>query len=198
MIGTHPRLVLAPLEYRYALDAVMPLVAKEESLLIRCDISQLMSEITQRIPISSDSNQARHAKMALWVEPLQLSWRDELAMINDRLGHRSCLIIIASRPLAHLLPERQTWQGQPLGIQVGGLSQLYSELQQMGWVVERQDGIHSLQSIVLNQLSRLMSRLGCLAWADRLEFAARLHYRSTDLWAPWSTVALLVARKEGL
>lgn len=196
MIGTHPRLVLAPLEYRYALDAVMPLLAKEENLLIRCDVSQLMSEITQRVPILSD--QVSHAEVALWVEPLQLSWRDELAVITDRLRHRSCLIIVASRPLARLLPERQAWQGQPLGIQVGGLSQLYSELQQMGWVVERQDGIHSLQSIVLNQLSRLMSRLGCLAWADRLEFAARLHYRSTDLLAPWSTVALLVARKEGL
>lgn len=198
MIGTHPRLALAPLEYRYALDAVMPLLAEEKKLLIRCDVPQLMNDVTQRVPILSDSDQIHDAEMALWVEPLRLTWRDELAVISDRLSNKSLLIIVASRPLARLLPERQAWQGQPLGIQVGGLSHLCRELRQMGWVFERQDGIHSLQSIVLNQLSGLVSRLGCVAFADRLEFAARLRYRSTDLWAPCSTVALLVACKEGL
>jgi len=195
MIGTRPRLALAALEYRYALDAIMPMLAEQENLLIRCNVPQLMNEVTQRLPIS---DQVHHAEIALWVEPLRLTWRDELAAISERLSHSSLLIIVASRPLARLLPERQAWQGEPLGMQVRGLSHLCTELRQMGWVLERQDGIHSLQSIVLNQLSGLMSRLGRVAFADRLEFSARLHYRSTDLLAPWSTVALLVARKESL
>ena len=195
MIGTQSRLTLPPLEYRYAFDAVMPRLAQEEELLIRCDVPQLMSEITQRFPFY---RKTRHAKMALWVEPLQFTWQDDLMAINDQLRYRSLLIIIASRPLACLLPERQTWEGKPLGIQVSGLARLRRKLGQMGWVVERHDGIHSLQAIVLNQLSGIAGRFGRVAWADRLEFAARLHYRTTDLLTPFSTVALLVARKENL
>ena len=187
--GTQAMKDLALLEYRYALDASMPWLVKDTPI-VRCHVPHLREEVRQRVPLW-----AKKGSVALWVEPLRSSWQEELEDLSARLSDEGLLIIVASRPLARLLPERAS-SPEPLGVRLGGITQLCRGLQQNRFVVERNDGIHSLQAIVLNSLSQQVARWGRSALGDRLHFAARLRYRTTGPLAAFSTVALLMARKE--
>ncbi len=194
MPGTHPYSALAPLDYRYALDAAMPLLAAEGPPLVRCHVPVLMDEVHQRIP---DPAHAQAAAAALWVEPLQDSWQNDLYYLAHALPGGASLVIVASRPLARMLPERRTWPGQPLGMQMNGIGILRQGLRHAGFVVQSVYGIHSLLSIGLNLLSQQVARFRP-ELGDRLHFAARLRYCTGGPLAALSTVALLFARSKKL
>jgi len=193
MIGTLPMIARAPLDYRYAFDAAMSVLAGKSAPLVLCNVRELMGEIRQRIPVWAES---RSAPAALWVEPLADTWRDELESFTNALPEGAPLAIVASRTLAYLLPERHSWEGRPLGFQPGGIGQLERTLGSAGFTIEASYGIHSVLAIGLNILSRLMDRGGRPDIGDRLHFAARLRYCTTGPLARCSTVSLFFARKE--
>lgn len=192
MIGACPVTTLAPLDYRYALDAALALLAGKPTL-VRCDLPELASEVGQRIsqPAATDMS------AALWIEPSADRWQDVLASFTLMLPVGTLLVVIASRPLAQLLPERRAWSGQPLGIQHGGIGRLRRALVQSQFRLEATYGIHSVAAIALNMLSQRMERLGRPDLGDRLHFAARLRYCATGPAASLAAVALLSARKVG-
>jgi hypothetical protein len=199
MIGTLPAWSLAPREYGYALDAVMPRLAGEESLVVRCHVAALEAEIRQRLARWTAQGQAR---VALWVEPLVDDWQAELEALAAALAGDGTLIVIASRPLARLLPEagqitgttRRGWPGRPLGLQPGGIRRLRRTLERQGFRLEGEYGVHTLAAIGLNLLGQQLARWGRPDLGDRLGFAGRLRYCTAGRLAPLSTVALLVAR----
>lgn len=193
MIGTLPMVALAPLDYRYALDATMTVLAGRGTPLIICNIAELGGEIRQRLPRWSTT---QPAPAALWIEPQAPTWTAELATLAAALAPGAPLVIIASRPLARLLPERRAWQGQPLGLSIGGVNRLRAELPQAKFRLQTIQGIHSVVSIGMSVLSLVAEHIGRLEVADRLHFAARLHYRTTGSLALGATVALLIAQKE--
>ncbi|HEX9440301.1 MAG TPA: hypothetical protein VF909_11495 [Roseiflexaceae bacterium] len=193
MIGTHPMANLAPLDYRYALDAAMPLLAGKTPPILRCNLPELEREVRQRIP---DWAGASVARAGLWIEPLADTWQAELQALASALPASAPLVVVASRPLARLLPERRSWGGQPLGFRPGGISRLRRGLRGAGLVLEASYGIHSAVAIGLNALSWQLAHLGRPDLADRIHFAARLRYCAEGPLAVLSTVALLIARKE--
>jgi hypothetical protein len=79
MIGTYPVSALAPLEYRYALDAAMPIIAGNSSIVVRCHIPELVGEVRQRIPNWSEG---QSASACLWVEPMSDNRMNELKRIT--------------------------------------------------------------------------------------------------------------------
>jgi hypothetical protein len=226
MIGTRPVQNLAPLDYRYALDASLSrMQAGKKRLFVHCNVPELFAEVSQRLP--DDWMSSGPADAVLWVEPLVDNWSNELDELRAVLSNRAVLTIIASRPLAHFLPERQGLRRQtnrlcylrrqarrllfewargrggetlpssgPLGLRPWGLVRLCRALREAGFVVEESYGVHTMQAIFLNFLSQQVARRGYLALGDRLHFAARLRYCTTGPLAAFSTVALLVARKE--
>jgi hypothetical protein len=136
-----------------------------------------------------------HPTSILWVEPRADDWQTELATLAGTLRLGAPLMVIASRPLARLLPERRAWGGQPLGMRPGGIGRLRRALTGVGLALEASYGIHSAAAIGLNILSRPAGRLGRPDLADQLHFAARLRYCTAGPLAALSTVALLIARK---
>lgn len=193
MIGTYSVADSAPLEYRYALDAAMPFLAGENAPVVLCGIPNLQCEIRQRL---SDKNDGENSSAALWVEPLAGTWRDDLETFATILPCGAPLVIIASQAIARLLPERQSWEGRLLGFQLGGISQLRSALHHASFAIEASYGIHSVFAIGLNVWSRLLERWGRADLGDRLHFAARLHYCTTGLLATFSSITMLIAKKE--
>lgn len=193
MIGTHPVSALAPLEYRYALDAAMSIIAGNTPTLVQCHIPELAGEVRQRIPYWSEGERA---SACLWVEPMSGSWMNELKRIEHTLAASSPLIVIASRPLAALLKERYSWGGKPLGLQYGGLSKLCRAIASSSFVLETSYGIHSILAVTLNQLSQTATSFGRPDLGDRLHFAMRLRYCTTGPFATLSTVALLISRRK--
>src|SRR5206468_1192647 len=121
MIGALPAAALAPLDYRYALDAAMTVLAGQPESIVRCNAPGLLAEIRQRIP---ESREPQATRAALWIEPLADTWRAELAALADALPPGARLVIVASRPLARLIPERRGWSGRPLGLTPSGLLRL--------------------------------------------------------------------------
>jgi len=192
MIGTLPMAALAPLEYRYVLDAALPALAGAGEPLVRCNLPALAGEIRQRIPRWS----AADARAALWVEPRTVDWRAELASLAGALPPGAPLVVVASLPLARLLPESRAWGSVALGQQPGGLRRLRRALPRAGFVLEAAHGAHALPAIGLSLLSRIAERLGRPELADRLHFAARLRYCVAGPPVALATVALLLARKE--
>lgn len=192
-IGTLPRWDLVPMEYGYALDAVMPLLAGQGLPLVWCGVPALDAEVRQRLPILAEGKPAR---AALWVEPMLDSWQTDLDWLIAGMETKGILCVLASRPLARLLPERREWPGEPLGLQPSGLRRLRRALRDRGFAVEEY-GIHGLGAIVRNLLAGLASRWGWPDLGDRLGFAARLSYITSGPLAPLPTVALLVARTAG-
>lgn len=192
MIGTQPMSALAPLDYRYALDAAMTLLTPHAPALVRCDVPVLIDEILQRFPTRTKTNPSS----GLWVEPLNDTWQATLDHFAAELPAQTRLVIIASRPLARLLPERRGWEKQPLGLRLRGLAQFRQALRRTGFVLEASYGLHTPASIGLNLAAQQLSRLDLPDLADRLGFAARLRYCTTGSAAALATVALLVARKE--
>jgi hypothetical protein len=193
MIGTHPVAALAPLDYRYALDAAMPaLTTGGVAPLVLCNVWQLAGEVEQRIPIPGKIGMA---SAALWLEPLADSWETDLEGLADALPQHGLLVVIASLPLARTLPERRAFGVLPLGLQGGGMGRLRRGLAQSGFALEARYGMHSSMAIGLNLLGRALVRAGRPNLGDQLHYAARLHYCTTGPLAAYATVALLMARK---
>ncbi len=193
MFGTYPYTAPTPLDYRYGLDAAMAVLAHRGPPLVCCGVAELRPEIAQRIPSTTSES---GAEAALWVEPLHENWRADLARLADNLTGGAVLVVLASRPLARLVPERRHWQGVPLGMQVGGIARLCRALRRAGLRIEQQYGIHAAGAIGLSMAGQFVTRRGRLDLGDRLQFAARLRYCTSGPLAGLSTVALLVSHKQ--
>ena len=193
MIGSLPRYAQAPLDYRYALDAAMPLLAGVNSVAVTCRIPVLSAEIDQRVSSVSPKGQA---SAGLWVEPLVDTWQADLVDLAGRLHAGSPLIVVASQPLARIIAERQSWPGTALGLQPGSLRQLRRALSQSGFRIEQRHGIHSLGAILFNQVGRQLAGRRRPDLSDRMEFAARLRYRIGPPWTAFATVGLWLARRQ--
>lgn len=191
MIGALPMVALAPLDYRYALDAARTLFAPHATPLIRCNVAELDPEVSQRF--ARESASIEHG--VLWIEPLAASWRVELKELAEQLPAGAPLVVIASQPLARLVPERRSWSGLPLGMQLTGVNQLLRAMRDAGLKIKARHGIHTATSIALSQISRQLARLRRPELGDRLHFAARLRYRAHGPLAALATVGLLVAWK---
>ena len=194
-LGTRPVVALAPLDYRFALDAAMPLLAGPAPPLVRCSVPELAAEIEQRLPQVIAAVGVASAPAALWVEPPATGWRADLRVFAAALPPGAPLVIIASRPLARLLPERRSWPGRPLGLTWGGVERLCRALSRGGFALEARHGVHSAVAIGLSLIGQAVARMGHPRHGDRLHFAARLHYRTTGPFAALATVALLLARR---
>lgn len=192
MIGTHPVAALAPLEYRYAFDVAVSILGTASVPLVLCNVPQLMDEVCQRLP---DGGGTHTTNTALWVEPLVETWHADLTTLAGALPVGGLLVIVVSRLLACLLPERRSWGGRPLGFQPGSVVRLPRALIQAGFTLEASYGLHSAFAIGLSLLSHRLERWGRPDLGDRLHFAARLCYCITGPLAVLSTVALLVVRK---
>ncbi|NJN67965.1 MAG: hypothetical protein HC884_15285 [Chloroflexaceae bacterium] len=192
-IGTCPVDRLAPLDYRYALDAAMSVPEMQATPLVRCNVATLEEEVCQRLPNRAE---APPAAAVLWVEPLAAGWKDELQTLVAALNPGAPLVVVASRPLARLLPERASWGEQPAGLTPGTLGQLRRALHRARCPVQATYGIHSLQSIGLHALSRWAERWGWPDLGDRLHFLARLRYCMRGPLAAFATVALIISRKQ--
>ena len=190
--STYQKADVAPLEYRYALDAAMPVVARRNSLMVLCNVPQLESEVRQRL---SHVSEPQLATAGLWIEPLRESWMNDLKKFQHTLDRSSPLIILASRPLANLLPERRSWTAKPLGTHLIGLSNLSQALLESGFALESKYGVHSILAIVHSLVSRTADLCGRPDLGDRLQFAARLHYCIRGPLAGLSTLALIFARR---
>jgi hypothetical protein len=186
-IGTLPVYSLAPLEYRYALDAAMSVIGNNDEILVRCAEPALLGELRNRIPVWQESGAA---DAGLWVEPQLDAWREDL----KSLAECDSLVLVVSRPLARLIPEG--WKAGSLGMRPGGVGRLIRALQNAGFVVDSQYGIHTLASIGLNFLSRFANVFGRPDLADRLGFSARLHYCTDGSLRSASTVALILAHRQ--
>lgn len=180
-------------------------------LVVHCQEPSLWGEVGQRIGSTPESDQAAGA---LWIEPRVADWPATLARLTTSLTPRGTLAIVASRPLARLLPERRgevmiqspllgkRANAEPpgatvtaaLGLTPGGIGRLRSALERSGHAVEEY-GIHAVAAIARNLLAQQVERRGRPELGDRLHFAARGCYCWRGPFAPLSTVALLVARK---
>jgi len=194
MIGTLPVWDLAPREYGQALDAAMALLAGEETPVLRCAVPALAAEAGQRLPAWRE---AGPTGAALWIEPLEVGWQAELKALSAGLNGGGKMVIVASRPLARLLPQRREWPGEALGLQLGGLGRLRRALAEAGLALEAEYGLHTLSATFLNLLGQMASRWGRPDLGDRLHFAGRLRYITSGSLARLSSVALLVARAGG-
>jgi len=190
MIGTLPVWELAPREYGQALDAAMALLAGEETPVLRCAVPALAAEAGQRLPAWRE---AGPTGAALWIEPLEVGWQAELEALSAGLNGGGKMVIVASRPLARLLPERREWPGEALGLQLGGLGRLRRALAEAGLALEAEYGLHTLSATILNLLGQMAFRSGRPDLGDRLHFAGRLRYITSGPLAQLSSVALLVA-----
>jgi hypothetical protein len=191
MIARLPMIALAPLDYRYALDAARTIFPPQAAPLIRCNLPELERELRQRFVAQPESIE----QGALWIEPQASSWRMELNDFAYHLPLGVPLVIIVSRPLARLLPERRSWGGQALGMRLRGVYALQKDLYDAGLVIEARHGIHTAVSIALSQIGTLAARRGRPDLGDRLHFAARLRYAAQGPLAALATVGLVVARR---
>lgn len=193
MIGALPRYAQAPLDYRYPLDAAMPWLAGCPRVAVLCHIPELGGEVSQRIPAPAGPGPA---SAALWIEPQVHGWQADLAGLAERLAPGAPLAIVASQPLARILPERRAWPDAPLGLQPGGLRRLGRALAAAGLPVEQRHGVHAVSAILTNQLGQRLAQWGRPELGDRLEFAARLRYRAAAPWDALATVGLWLARRQ--
>lgn len=192
MQDTVPVTELSLLDYRYALDGVMPLLCSAAHGKVICDVPGLVREVNSRKPDWSEGEPS----IALWIEPLTGNWRSNLQMLADTMTADSRLIIIASRPLARLLPEQRRNPSHSLGRTAGGIPRLRRALRGAGFRITETHGIHTVVAVALSLGGTLISRCGRPDVGDRLLFASRLHYTTHGLLAPLSTVTLLFARRE--
>lgn len=193
MIGTLPAHTLAALDYRYALDAAMTVLASKAAPAVNCNIPALNGEIRQRLATRARGGQA---SAALWVEPLAGSWEADLVAMTQAVSAGAPVIVIASRPLARLIPERRACSGTALGLQPRGIGRLCHAFRRSGLALVAHYGIQPLPAIGLSRLGQQISHLGRPDLADRLLFAARLRYCTDGPLKALATVALLIARKE--
>ena len=187
MIGTLPLTYLPPLEYRWALDAAMPLFHSSGLPYVTCHVPALKAVIDQQLPEFSSGMQYRNG---LWVEPMRDSWYGDLQEFSTKLVAGSTLVLITSQPMACWLPERRNWAVRPLGVQLLGLIRLGYALQMKGFLHLETFGLHGLVSIGLNYLAHWAEVQGRPDVADRLRFSGRLRYLQQGPLAVMSTVAL--------
>lgn len=199
---------MVPLEYRYALDAAV-LEANDATgpqPLVLCNMPELLEEVRLRWPhaaapgLLARSTESAYgspsADAALWIEPLTTSWEADLNVLAGAVRAGGRLVVIASQPLARILPgRRQPREVLAAGARVGGIPRLRQRLSAAGFHLEARYGLHSVRAIGANVLSRQLERWGRPDLADRLHFWARLHYCELGLAAGMSTVTLLVTSK---
>jgi hypothetical protein len=186
---------IAPLDYRSALDAISPLYQGQTAPVVICNLPELANELENRF---CDEPGPSCLASVIWIEPLVETWNRELRDLSARLAEDGTLYIIASRPLARLLPERRAWTGNPLGLRFSGSWKLHAALRQAGFDIHSRYGFHGLQSIGLNLIGAVLVRLGRADLADRLQFAARLRYCTRGVLSGFSTVSLVAATKTNL
>jgi hypothetical protein len=182
-----------PLDYCYALDGARLALADGGTPLILCRIAQLDDEIRRRFSATTGNDIPGGA---LWVEPQRSDWFADLAALSRTLTSNATLAVIASQPLARMLPERRAWAGAPIGMRPGGISALRRALRRAGFQLSVQYGLHVPLAIGTSLLGQIAQRLGRPDIGDRLHFAARARYCVTGAQAAFGTVALLVAKKE--
>ncbi|MGH2457604.1 MAG: hypothetical protein ACRDIY_01915 [Chloroflexota bacterium] len=192
MIGTLPVSDLMPLDYRYALDAATSLLSAAGPSFVLCQADELLGEVRQRIPRWATK---RDAAAVLWVEPAASGWEAEAETFGTALPENGLLVIVMSRPLARLIPERRTWARPAIGLQIGGVERVRRAIGRAGFRLEASHGIHSAMAIALSLVGQQCARAGHPALGDRLHFAARRRYRVTGLGEGLATVSLLIARK---
>jgi hypothetical protein len=189
--GDLPSGSTVPLEYRLALDSAMPFLTSSGTPRVICHGAWLETEVHLRVSIPTTNGVGG----VLWVEPQAESFGTELAALSKGLLAGARVAVVASRPLARLLPECRRWGGNPLGYRPFGIGKLRAGLERSGFKVESNYGIHSVSAIAINLLGGVCERLGKSAVADRLHFSARLHYLTTGPLAMLTTTALLLATK---
>ncbi len=192
MIGTLPVTSLPPLEYRWALDAAMPLFSRSGLSHLVCHVPALQIEINQRLSGLVSCSQPGNG---LWVEPLLDSWREEIHEFSAQIKAGGTLAVMASCPAARWLPERQGWTGDPLGLRLWGFLNLHSGLCRTGFHRIYVYGMHSPVSILLNYCASQVERHGFPEMADRIRFSARYHYVQRGLFWMLGTVALFLYQK---
>ena len=191
MIGTIPETGSVPLEYRYALDAAVACCGGLSPRVTLSGVPSLDAEAIQRFPAVS----VEEGRALVWIEPSAKTWKSQLSALTAGSKPGAVLVVVASRPLAALLPERRGWPGDSLGPHPGGIARLLRALRASGFEILENHGIHPLRAIVLSRLSACCERVGRPDLGDRHHFAARRAYRVEGALAPLATVGLLVARK---
>jgi hypothetical protein len=192
VIGAFPSNKQAPLDYRYAFDAAISFLVHALPPLVWCHAHALVNEVRQRIPYQADQ---LPASSALWVEPIKGRWRHDLDTLVDIVEDRAPLVIVASLPLARLVPERASWNEEPLCVIPGGFGNLRRALCSKGYSRQEVYGFHSLFAIGYNILGQKMEQVGYPHIGDRMHFQGRLHYCVGENWTMTSTVALLMAKQ---
>lgn len=191
MFGLQPPVQLAPLEYRCALDGAMTVLQGGAGPIVRNNLPELANELRWRLMDEEEPPRGN----VLWIEPLAVSWFSELREIAGMLRPGGRLAVIASSPLARLVPERRDWCARALGMRPDGLGRLRRALVRAGLTLTGRYSFHTIDAVLLSVLSAQAERLGRPALADRLHFAARLRY--TAAGRRLGTVTLLTAESSG-
>ena len=157
---------MLPLEYQIALDVLPSFVSMSETGWI-CQVDAFYPELQNRLP------HVPAPQYLVWIEP-------QMAEPLPSLNNIQRLILIASRPLARILPERKAWQDDSVGLRWRGTSRFQQPLRQEGWHAVATHHFHTLQSIILNRASEQLTRIGQPARADRWQFAARQRYATSN------------------
>jgi hypothetical protein len=190
-VTTVPVYELALMEYRLGLDAASVWLAPYPPLKLLCEQPALVREVKQRLLITAISPWSS----GLWIEPQAVSWKVALAEFSRQLISTCRLAILLSLPSARRLPERRDWAGSPLGEQSGGIRKLMHILPEHGFMIDTIQGFHCGQAVLLNTVAQINRKIGCVAWADRVEFAARKQYIQPLSKAWHATCALVLATR---
>lgn len=190
MIGTQPMYELAPLDYRYAMDAALTMI-DPSSAAVCCKSQALQPTLQNRLPQASSGI----ARSGLWIEPSAQYWRDEFSELVARLDSDSRLVVIMSMPLAWSLPPHGKWSALALGTRPRGLTTLLRWIQEHRFVIEACYGVHTSDSIAHNMLAQAIDRIGRPELADRQRAAARFRYCLPQS-AARATVVLISARRQ--
>ncbi|MCG8352018.1 MAG: hypothetical protein MI924_29990 [Chloroflexales bacterium] len=193
MVRLHSAAELAPLDYRYALDAAMTMLAPTGPPHVYNNLPQLEDEVRWRIPLPAETIQASGI---LWIEPLPGVWLHELERLVQALSLGAPLVVVASLRRAQSLIECRSWEWRALGFQPRGIRRLEQALRQAGLRIEASYGFHTQIADRLAKLGQLVARCGHPGLGDQLHFRAHLQYYSQNLRNAHATVALLLARKE--
>lgn len=208
---------LAPLDYRFSLDAAMAHLAPgpDEVVCVLNNLPALEVEVRQRLHralhgLALQQGPREGVGMAvlgsgLWLQPLAGTWIAELGALARAIPSGGRLAVIASQPLCLVLPglgvrsnpdeSLSSAAATPLGMQIGGLRKLLHRMRASGFSVEATYGVHTLVAMAAGILSRRAERWNRADLGDRLHFWARRSYYVDGLAWRLATTALLTARK---
>lgn len=127
---------------------------------------------------------------AVWLEPQQRSWRQELRTLVEVLPHGGLLSIVLSLPLAVFQRKRSS---DALGTQSMGVLRLRAALKGQGFKIER---VFGFQTIWSSLLRRIALRLQPYRpdWSDRLRYATRRSFATRRYTIPFAAIGLIEAR----